>query len=67
MTNFIVGIFILFSIFQQFKTQSQPYKHYSRHHTGETTYDNETISGNDDDGGMCHLSVRCPAIPSFCA
>ncbi len=66
MMHFIVWIFILFSSFEQIKTQNHPYKHYSRHPTGETIYDNNTISGNEDDSSMCHLSVRCPAIPSFC-
>ena len=66
MTNFIIWFFILFSSFELFQTQSQLYKHYSRHPAGETNYENETMAGNDDDGGMCHLSVRCPAIPSFC-
>ncbi len=63
MKKFLLVILIIFYSFQQFKANYYPYKHYSRHPTGEITYDNETISGNDDDSNMCHLSVRCPTIP----
>ena len=40
--------------------QQQPYRHYER----ATSYDNQTLA-DDDDGGMCHLSVRCPGTPTL--
>ncbi|CAF4887310.1 unnamed protein product, partial [Rotaria sp. Silwood1] len=38
------------------------YKHYSRHTVSQTKYDNETLTDSDDDGNVCHLSVKCPSI-----
>jgi len=66
MKNFFFLIFIIFSYSEQLKAQYYPYKHYSRHPAGETVYDNDTISGNEEDSNMCHLSVRCPSIPTLC-
>ncbi|CAF4974834.1 unnamed protein product, partial [Rotaria sp. Silwood1] len=47
------------------KAQYYPYKHYSRHSVNEPIYDNETIVEHDDDNGMCHLTVRCPSVPTL--
>ncbi|CAF2592741.1 unnamed protein product [Rotaria sp. Silwood2] len=66
MTNccFFLILIIVYN-FEQLQAHHYPYKHYSRHPVGETIYDNETITGNDDDSDMCHLSVRCPSVPSL--
>ena len=47
-------------------TQKTSYRHYSRHSQTETHYENQTIPQHEDDSNMCHLSVRCPAIPTLC-
>ena len=44
-------------------TQNYPYKHYARHPTSDTVYENQTLTGTNDDGGMCQLSVKCPNAP----
>lgn len=67
MRNFFLFIIILFSYLTHSQAQFIPYKHYSRHPIGDTIYDNQTITeNNDDDNGMCHLTVRCPAVPALC-
>lgn len=62
------GIFLLFSCNQPRISfgQHASYRHYSRHPTEQTSYDNETLINSEDDSHMCHLSVRCPNAPSLC-
>lgn len=66
MANLFIITFLLISFFKQFQTEHHQYKHYSRHPIDPTVYDNQTIDTNDDDGNMCQLTVRCPAIPTLC-
>jgi hypothetical protein len=68
MTNCLLLILIIYFYSEQHLlfAQQYPYKHYSRHPASETGYNNETISGNEEDSNMCHLSVRCPSIPTLC-
>lgn len=67
--NFIIIIVVIIS-FDQHRLLSwahnYPYRHYSRQPTGETTYDNQTLTNTDDESNMCHLSVRCPTPPLLC-
>jgi hypothetical protein len=62
----ILIIFYCFDKYQVLLAQNYPYRHYSRHPISETFYDNQTLIGTDDDSNMCHLSVRCPSVPTLC-
>jgi len=69
MVNSLFLIFILFYCFDKYQiilAQNQPYRHYSRQQTSENVYANGTLTGMDDDSNMCHLSVRCPSLPTLC-
>lgn len=66
MHSFIVIFIILYSFDQhqfQCRAQNYPYRHYSRQSNSGTIYDNQTLLNSNDDGSMCHLSVRCPNAP----
>ncbi len=63
----ILTIFYFIHKHQILCAQNQPYKHYARHPPiSDTTYDNQTLTGTNDDGNMCQLSVRCPNAPLLC-
>lgn len=66
MRKFSLIIFVLISSLKQFQGEHHQYKHYSRHPIDKTVYENQTINDDDEDGNMCQLTVRCPAIPTFC-
>lgn len=61
-------LFILIALcyFEQTQAQYHPYKHYARHPANENIYENATMAEQDDESDMCHLTVRCPAIPNLC-
>jgi hypothetical protein len=64
---FILIIFYYFDKYQILLAQNYPYRHYSRQPISQNIYDNQTLIGtDDDDGNMCHLSVRCPGVPTLC-
>ncbi|UJR15410.1 hypothetical protein I4U23_002357 [Adineta vaga] len=58
-------IFLIFYSFERIQTQYYPYKHYTRQAPSETVYINDTVKEYVDENDMCHLSVRCPAIPNL--
>lgn len=60
-------IFMLWSCCERVRTEHPAYKHYSRQPSTEPIYTNTTNADYEDDSNMCHLSVRCPAIPTLCA
>ncbi|CAF0857358.1 unnamed protein product [Adineta ricciae] len=65
MTNYSYFIFLLLIQCQILFAQNHQYRHYARQNTHEGSYTNDTLSNMDDDNNMCHLSVRCPAIPKL--
>jgi hypothetical protein len=69
MMNSIVLIFTIVYCFDKYQillAQNYPYRHYSRQPISETSYDNQTLIGTDEDSNMCHLSVRCPSVTPLC-
>jgi hypothetical protein len=62
----ILTIFYCFDKHQVLLAQNQPYRQYVRHPISEKKYENQTLSGTDDDSNMCQLSVRCPNAPILC-
>jgi len=62
----VVILFYYFDKYQIILAQNHPYRHYSRQvNTNEKIYDNQTSISTNDDSNMCHLSVRCPAVPKI--
>mgnify|MGYP006892766156 FL=1 len=62
MRRLVFGLLVFICSLERIHAEYYSYKHYSRH----PTYDNRTMMNNEDDSNMCHLSVRCPAIPALC-
>ena len=64
--QFLLLIVILATQSTRTWAQTHPYRHYARHSASETIYANQTLANSDDDGNMCHLSLRCPSTPTHC-
>lgn len=64
--SIILIIFYWFDKHQILLAQNYQYRHYARQQINEPYYDNQTLINTEDDGNMCHLSVRCPSVPTLC-